>query len=810
MTPSDIAARHDPAVPPAIAAKTYEIPLDQLELAPENVRKTPAGAGADSELKASLAAHGLLENLVVRPLGAGSDGGGRYAVTAGGRRLAALQALAAEGAIEADFTVRCLSIDNAAVAAELSLAENSARAAMHPADQVEAFAALAGAGATVPAIAARFGVSERLVQQRLRLGGVAPTLLAAYRAEEIDMETLAGFTINPDTGRQMAAWEQLSAQGYRPRAWQIRELLTEDRIPAGSDLVRFVGLEAYRAAGGNVERDLFADDRRHDAWLTDTALLRKLAMAKLDATALALRGQWAWVEARLEFGWEDRQAFTGVQPEPGAATEDEAEELDRLDAREDALLEALGGDEPSAGEAQELACLEERRDAIHAAVEARAVWPDGIQAVAGCIVTVGHGGEAKLVPGLVKPEDDAALQALLPGDAAPGGGGGQISGAVPRTDPRAAALKAAGVGAGLADDLRAIRASLIKAHLARDFEAAFDLAVFQAARAAFAQQYCEHALDIGFHETAMRPTNRYDDDTFAAWSPGEAMLAKQAGGLPLDWCAIEDDGASFTAFRALPQGDKQALFAAAVAHTLKGQLAFEADARPELEATVARLDIDFADHLRPTAEMFFARVTKARLLDIAAATLGQSWATAYAKEKKATLATVLARAFAGGGEMPAGLDATARQAIAAWSLPGFRAFDSAGAPSAGADDTGKDDHEDPQTQETAPAGRAAAAEQASDNPSPSRGGGGKDTAPATPPALPAAGDVLPPDLAAEIEALDRIPTANGGARVIVYAVGFDDAARGGPDSQAARPSGTAAGDPDEDPLAIPAFLRRTG
>ena len=235
MTPSDIAARHDPAVPPVMTAKTYEIPLGQLELAPENVRKTPAGAGADDELKASLAAHGLLENLVVRPLGAGPDGGGRYGVTAGGRRLAALQALAAEGAIEADFTVRCLSIDNAAVAAELSLAENAVRAAMHPADQVEAFAALAGAGATVPAIATRFGVSERLVHQRLRLGAVAPALLAAYRAEEIDLETLSAFTINPDTGRQIAVWEQLSAQGYRPRAWQVRKLMTECQSAFNSD-----------------------------------------------------------------------------------------------------------------------------------------------------------------------------------------------------------------------------------------------------------------------------------------------------------------------------------------------------------------------------------------------------------------------------------------------------------------------------------------------------------------------------------------------------------------------------------------------
>ena len=44
-----------------------EIPLSRLSLAPENVRKTPPDPQADAELKASIAAFGLLENLVVRP-----------------------------------------------------------------------------------------------------------------------------------------------------------------------------------------------------------------------------------------------------------------------------------------------------------------------------------------------------------------------------------------------------------------------------------------------------------------------------------------------------------------------------------------------------------------------------------------------------------------------------------------------------------------------------------------------------------------------------------------------------------------------
>ena len=43
-----------------------EIPLCRLALAPENVRKTPPDDFAQVQLRASIKAHGLLENLVAR------------------------------------------------------------------------------------------------------------------------------------------------------------------------------------------------------------------------------------------------------------------------------------------------------------------------------------------------------------------------------------------------------------------------------------------------------------------------------------------------------------------------------------------------------------------------------------------------------------------------------------------------------------------------------------------------------------------------------------------------------------------------
>jgi ParB family chromosome partitioning protein len=55
--------------------------------------------------------------------------------------------------------------------------ENTIRAAMHPADEFIAMAGLIDAGQPIDAVATRFGVSEKHVKQRLRLGKLARELL---------------------------------------------------------------------------------------------------------------------------------------------------------------------------------------------------------------------------------------------------------------------------------------------------------------------------------------------------------------------------------------------------------------------------------------------------------------------------------------------------------------------------------------------------------------------------------------------------------------------------------------------------------
>ena len=355
---------------------------------------------------------------------------------------------------------------------------------MHPADQVEAFAGLAGGGATVADIAARFGVAERLVEQRLRLGNAAPVLLEAYREGGIDLEVLTAFAVTADRDRQVAVWEQVKEQGYRPGAWQIKRMLTEDRVAARTAIARFVGVEAYEAAGGATTRDLFADEDDNGVWLDDPALLNKLATARLEAAANDLRPDWKWAEARLDMDWNAIARFGRIVSTPATPTEEERAELERLEVREDEMTN-LDDEEWTEALVEEADAIEARNDEIKAALEARAEFLEADRAISGCIATIREDGELRLIKGLVRPEDMPQRKGGADGTDAGSGDGeceygtlqapGLSGPAASPVDPRAEARKEAGVGIGLADDLRAIRTTLVKAHLARDFEAAFDL-----------------------------------------------------------------------------------------------------------------------------------------------------------------------------------------------------------------------------------------------------------------------------------------------------------------------------------------------
>ncbi len=736
-----------PASQPVLRA----IPLACLVLAPENVRSTPPSPADQAQLTASIKAHGLLESLVVRHENDAADAADRFAVIAGGRRLTALNLLAEDGTISATHPVPCQIVSNDNTA-ELSLAENVMRIPMHPADQVVAFKALADTGSTSSAIAARFGVTERLVEQRLRLGNVAPQLLDAYRADKFDLSVLQAFAIATDREQQLAAWNQVSNQGYRVNAWQVKRILTEDPVPANISIARFVTVDAYESAGGSVLRDLFADQHENGVWLEDRALLAELATTKLRAVADELAQRWKWAEAVLDTDWSTTAQYGHVHPVPSQPTPEEAVELERLAERHD-VLASLDDDDWTEELLEEAETIEARNIAIGAIIQARALYSPEDMAIAGCIATIAQDGTLEIIRGLVRTEDIPADCSEQDPDNPSQPAGATPAGSTPITNPAAAppdkaaqARKTAGVGIGLGDDLRAIRNTQVKLHLSGNFHAAFDLLLFQLARAVFTQAYQPDSLDIAFRPTADRPFVRGNDDNFSDWNPDESKL-DDLSHLPFNWMEHEDDGEAFAAMCSLSENDKQALFAAAVARTVKGQLAFEHEARPELETTIARLDIDFAATTRPSAGLFWSRIPKDRSLKIARATLGDHWATTHSKFKKPELANALERAFAS-GPTPVGVSQDSHRAALAWSLPGFAPFDDGALPT-------------PAPDNPAPADEAPASASSTAAPRETPPPAAKTQEPSPQP---------PGEVAAAIDAMNRVPTADGSPRVIIATV----------------------------------------
>ena len=642
-----------------------------------------------------------------------------------------------------------------------------------------------------------------------------PNSFDAYRADEIDLDTLKAFAVTADRERQMAVWEQVKEQSYRPSGWQIKRMLTEDRVPATSITAHFVGVETYEAAGGRVDRDLFADEDERGVWLENPDLLDKLATERLQATADELATRWKWAEARIDVDWSDLARFGRINPQPAQPTGEEKAESERLRNRHDELAD-MDDDAWTEELVAEADTIETRLEEIEAAVEARATFRHEDFAIAGCIAAVGKDGKLQVVQGLVRPEDMPAQEPCNANAAGQDDDGGDATGilgiqassisapAMPpaRPDAEAEARKEAGVGIGLGDDLRAIRTALVKAHLADDFGAAFDLMLFQMGRAVFTPGYHDHALDIAVRETPDRPPLRANDDAFAAMSPGEAMLADRSS-LPFDWLTMEDDGESFAALRALPEAGKQSLFAACAARTVKGQLAFEHGARPELEATVSRLGIDFDAHVRPSAEMFWSRLRKDLMLAVARDTLGVEWASAHRKDKKATLAAAMESAFAAGGDVPVGVTAEGRAAALAWAPPGFHAFDR------GRIDDGEDG-----TAEADPANStndAASADTTSPEVAPAPDDAPQHTSVVESIDSPAVAEQLAIARARqnEVDALNAVPTADGDPRVIVGTEGLGGDGNGEAPPDADPPMPPVRGNRhDSDGLEIPAFLRR--
>lgn len=367
------------------------IPLSKLAPSPLNARRTLKKVAVE-ELAASIQAHGLLQGLTVVEV---EDG--RYQVSAGGRRLAALKLLQKRKVIAGDFPVPCTVIP-ADIAEETSLAENVQRVAMHPLDEVEAFGRLATSGLLEDAIAARFGTGVRHVRQRLALSALSPVLKTAFRKGELSLDAARAFCLVGEHERQEAVF------GLMPKpitnTYAVRSYLTQHAVRASDRLARFVGIEAYEAADGIVRRDLFEEDL---VFFDSPDVLNQLAGEKLEALkAPLLEAGWGWVTVNLGHGRMDGGHANRLRPDWREPTDDERAEHADLTAQI-AALETEDPDHP------DIAGL---KAGIHALVDGCRSWDPEKLPLAGCVISIDHEGKAVITEGVVTTADQRKINRI--------------------------------------------------------------------------------------------------------------------------------------------------------------------------------------------------------------------------------------------------------------------------------------------------------------------------------------------------------------------------------------------------------------
>ena len=632
-----------------------DIALDRLIASEANVRRIQAGVSVE-DLAEDIARRGLLQSLSVRPvLDAEDQETGKFSVSAGGRRLAALKLLVKQKRLAKNAPVPCI-VKTEGIEEEDSLAENTMREALHPLDQFRAFKALHDQGVTIDEIAARFFVGAQVVRQRLKLAAASQKLLDLYVAEELTLEQLMAFSVTDDHARQEQVWEALS-RSYNKEPYTIRRMLTEGAVKAGDKRAVFVGVEAYEAAGGVILRDLFVHD--HGGWFQDVVLLDRLSREKLSEAADALRAEgWKWSEFAIDFPYGHTNGLRRLPASYAPISEEEQARYDAALAEYNALSDEHEGADDLPEEVDHRMAELERE--IAAVDERPAVYdPDEI-ARAGIFVSIDHAGALKVERGFVRPEDEASTTVTeISADggsarAENGSDGAIVGGAIgARTDGSSSSEDETETSSKLSDrllsELTAHRTLALRVALTNDPDTAFLAATHTLALKAFygsghfdgCVEVETKSVGLGSYAPGLAdtPIARANDEANAYW---QLRLPKRSQDL-WDWLVKSDRDAT-TGLFAYCVG--QGVNALQLPHDRRPRALEHADQLAE------HLGLDMSAHWAPTAESYFGKVTKAGILVAVREAKGEATAQMIDHLKKADMAVEAERLLQGTGWLP--------------------------------------------------------------------------------------------------------------------------------------------------------------
>lgn len=623
-----------------------DIPFNKLVLSQSNVRRIKAGVAIE-ELAADIARRTLLQSLTVRAV-TDEDGNetGMFEVPAGGRRYRALEMLVKQKLLNKTAPVPCV-IRTEGLAEEDSLAENIQRAPLHPLDQFRAFQTMREKGMSEEEIAAAFFVSANVVKQRLRLVAVSETLLGAYAEDEMTLDQLMAFTVNPDHERQAQVWEAIKGS-YSTQPYQIRRMLTEDAVRASDKRAQFLGIDAYVEAGGAVIRDLFESD--DGGWLENVGLVDMLVTEKLNEEVETIRAEgWKWIEVGLDFPYGHTYGLRRVFGEQEPLTDEQDASRDALQAELD-KLEAEYADAPELPDE-----IDERIGEIETAIEAiddRPMVYD-VEDVprAGAFLSVSPGGNLHIERGFVRPEDEVPVESEADEPDTSGTGETESEGSQsidPTSEPEDdEGLKP--IPDRLVTELTAHRTVALRLALSGSFDTAFHACLHKLVLDTFysyAQDSCLELSAACVYFGSQAPGLGETPYAAALTERHEAF----AGSLPNDpehlWDALGE----------LSDAMLKELFAHCVALTANATV--EAyNRRPRAIAHADRLAVTLGLDMieagwRPTGEAYLGRVTKARIAAAVAEAKGDKAASDIESLKKDAMVERAETLLAGTGWLP--------------------------------------------------------------------------------------------------------------------------------------------------------------
>lgn len=617
-----------------------QIPLAKLHLSPANVRKNDSQLFID-ELAANIAENGLLQNLVVAPL---AKPKGHYCVTAGGRRLRAMNRLVELGQWAKDVNVDCRSLQgDAAQQSEVSFAENFMQLKMTVTDEIRAFKHFINEGSDVDGIARRLGLTRRHIEARLRLADLAEPIFAALDEGSITLDIAKAYASTASHERQLMVWEQMANHWQGNNADTIRRMIAHASLPSTSPIARYVGEEAYREAGGRIESDLFQAETG-DKWL-DSEIALRIAGEKLQAFAVEVATETGYGWVRPLVGTRvDHVAVEALHPVQVEAAPLSEEEQARIATIADEMAEIETKFEAGLDDDGDADALEDRFGALEAELvriqDKPGVVSDEIKPSVGCFVILDAEG-MPVIDATLYSETAPRKQRSTTATGGNANGSGDPDG---MGEDGEVAIKP--LSQRLIGELSVQRRDILAANLAVNPAVALDLLIF-----AIADRTPTYGRDER-GTTVRAPEPSCYLDAYPA-SPAFEQLAEIRDGLDTSWTEPETTVARFEAFAGLDDDAKAGWLAYVVAKSLEpsiggARLGHQGPSSNDLHDHLAGLmQIEAAQHWRPTAANYFDRVGKQQLLRHITDIGGTTMAASYMASKKGDLSQTCEKLFAG-------------------------------------------------------------------------------------------------------------------------------------------------------------------